>query len=229
MFVARFVTNKLQPLTVDFLLASNISEGESLRANAKRYYEVFNRIPACNQELTVVSFKNSLDDECSLRKSLAKTLPKSMEELKARMKKYARAKEDTQGTKAPKQEKRNGSLKRGRGNIGFNRNQPYYRAPEKIPGEFMRKSLTKYCAYHNEDGHLTQGCRALKTRLEDLVRQGHLRDLVDETRTKEKHARLPQAPATPPWPPPQQADGPRVINVIHSKVNENEVLGIPKE
>ncbi|KAF5933962.1 hypothetical protein HYC85_030133 [Camellia sinensis] len=42
MFMARFVMNKLQPLRVDSLLVLNISEGESFRAYAKMYYEVFN-------------------------------------------------------------------------------------------------------------------------------------------------------------------------------------------
>ncbi|XP_028083215.1 uncharacterized protein LOC114284494 [Camellia sinensis] len=87
MFVVRFGTNKLQPLRVDSLMAQKISEGEGLRAYAKRYYEVFNRIPGCNQELAVVSFKNGMEDDCTLRKLLAKTLPKSMEELMARIEK----------------------------------------------------------------------------------------------------------------------------------------------
>ena len=90
----------------------------------------------------------------------------------------------------------------------------------------MGRSLGKHCAYHNEDGHITQRCRALKAHLEDLVRQGQLRDLVDETKTKEEQARLPQAPTAPPPPAPQpQVGGPRVINVIHSKFNENEIRG----
>ena len=77
-------------------MALNISEGESLRAYyTKGYYEVFNHIPACNQELVVVSFKNGLDDECSFRKSLARTLPKRMEEIMAWIEKYARVEEDT--------------------------------------------------------------------------------------------------------------------------------------
>ncbi|XP_028117970.1 uncharacterized protein LOC114315568 [Camellia sinensis] len=87
----------------------------------------------------------------------------------------------------------------------------------------MGRSLRKHCAYHNEDGHLTQGCRALKAHLEDLARQGHSRDVVYKARTREEQARLPQAPATLPPPALQlQVDGPRVINAIHSKVNENE-------
>ncbi|XP_028067171.1 uncharacterized protein LOC114269978 [Camellia sinensis] len=166
MFMARFVTNKLQPLRVDSLLALKIDEDESLRAYAKRYHEVFSRIPACNQEMVVVSFKNGLEDECPLRKSLAKTLPKSMEELMARIKKYVRAEEDTPGIKVFKREKGNDSPKRARGNTIVNRqkvelraaqavttvfkipvhkalerirNQPYYRAPESSRRVYGKK------------------------------------------------------------------------------------------
>ncbi|GMP27251.1 hypothetical protein CsSME_00003323 [Camellia sinensis var. sinensis] len=128
MFVARFVTNKLQPLRVDSLMAMRISEDEGLRAYAKRCYEVFNRIPECNQEVAVVSFKNGLKDNCPLRKSLAKTLPKSMDELMVRIEKYDRAEEDVPGTKAAKQEKGNGSPKRGRGNNGSNKQEIGLRA-----------------------------------------------------------------------------------------------------
>ncbi|XP_028067932.1 uncharacterized protein LOC114270608 [Camellia sinensis] len=119
MFMARFVTNMAQPLRVDSLLALKISDGEGLKAYAKRYYKVYNRILACNQELAVVSFKNGLDDNCPRQKSLAKTLPKSMEELMSQIEKYARAKKETQGKGTPKQEGRNGSLKRDRGNTGI--------------------------------------------------------------------------------------------------------------
>ncbi|XP_028093907.1 uncharacterized protein LOC114294000 [Camellia sinensis] len=168
MFEDKFVTNKLQPLRVDSLMALKIGEGESLRAYAKRCYELFNRIPGCNPKLAVVSFKNGLEDDCVLWKSLAKTLPKSMEELMARIKKYARVEEKTSGTKAPKQEKRNGWPKQSRGNTGFNRqeiglraaqvvttvfripiykvlerirNQLYYRTLEKIPDKFWEEAL----------------------------------------------------------------------------------------
>ena len=53
----------------------------------------------------------------------------------------------------------------------------------------MGRNVGRRCAYHNEEGHPTQGCRALKEHLEDLVRQGHLRDLIDEARTREEQAR----------------------------------------
>ncbi|GMP58624.1 hypothetical protein CsSME_00022225 [Camellia sinensis var. sinensis] len=136
MFVASFVTNKLQPLRADSLMALRIGKDESLRAYAKRYYEVFNRIPGCNQELAVVSFKNGLNDDCLLRKSLAKTLPKSIEELMARIEKYVRAEEDMPGTKASKQKKRNSPPKRGRDNTGYNSQETGLRAAQTVTTVF---------------------------------------------------------------------------------------------
>ena len=160
-----------------------------------------------------MSFKNDLEDEGPLQKSLAKTLPKSMKKITKRIEKYAKAEKDTPGTKTTKQEKKNDLPKRDRDNTGFNRqettlrvaqavttvfkisvnkvverirNQTYYKAPEKIPGEFMRRSLGKHYVYNNEDGHFTQGQRALKTQWEDLVRQGHRRELINEAKTREQ-------------------------------------------
>ena len=169
-------------MKVDALMALKIAMDEGLRAYAKRYYEVFNRIPECNQEVAVVSFKHDLKDDCPLRKFLAKTLPKSMEALMARIEKYARAEKDASGNKETKQEKGNGSPKRSRGNNGPTkqeigqrttqtvttvfripihkvldqiRNQPYFRTPAKAPRDFMGRRLGRHCAYHNENGHMT--------------------------------------------------------------------------
>ncbi|XP_028099145.1 uncharacterized protein LOC114298725 [Camellia sinensis] len=72
---------------------------QSLRAYAKRFYELYNWISTCNQELAVVSFKNDLEDDCLLQQSLAKTLPKSMEDLMARIEKYACEEDDKKSKK----------------------------------------------------------------------------------------------------------------------------------
>ena len=139
--------------------------------------------------------KNGLKEDCSLRKSLAKTLPKSMEELMARIEKYARAEEDTSGNKEVKQEKGNGSPKQGRGNNRFSksetelrskqavttvfripihkvldqiRNQPYLRAPAKTLGEYMGRNVGRRCAYHNEEGAPNLGLQSPKSTLRGL-------------------------------------------------------------
>ena len=83
-----------------------------------------------------MSFKNGLKDDCPLRKSLAKTLPKNMEELMARIEKYARAEEDTSGTKETKQEKGNSSPRRDRGNNGSNKQEIGLRTAQAVTTVF---------------------------------------------------------------------------------------------
>mgnify|MGYP003702788069 CR=1 FL=1 len=59
-----------------------------------------------------------------------------MEELMARIEKYARAEEDTPGTMAPKPEKKNGSPKRGQGDGGYNKPEKGFRAAQAVATVF---------------------------------------------------------------------------------------------
>ena len=54
----------------------------------------------------------------------------------ARIKKYSRAEEDTSGTKEAKQEKGNGSPKRGRGNNGSSKQETELRATQVVTTVF---------------------------------------------------------------------------------------------
>ncbi|XXG79913.1 hypothetical protein AAC387_Pa09g0880 [Persea americana] len=40
------------------------------------------------------------------------------------------------------------------------------------------RDQSKFCAYHKQNGHRTEECKALKAHLETLVKDGHLRDHV---------------------------------------------------
>ena len=69
-FYSRFITcNRiLQPL--DSLLSMTIREGESVKAYAKRYWEMFNEIDGNFDEVAIRTFKVGLPPEHGLRKSL---------------------------------------------------------------------------------------------------------------------------------------------------------------
>ena len=62
-----------------------------------------------------------------------------------------------------------------------------------------------YCAYHREKGHLTENCRTYKGFLEELVRNRHLRQFVDDTKHKQQQDHTPK---------PKVPIG--IIEVIHS-------------
>jgi len=40
---------------------------------------------------------------------------------------------------------------------------------------------SKCCQYHRNYGHTTEGCQALKDKIEELVKAGHLRKFVKTT------------------------------------------------
>ena len=40
------------------------------------------------------------------------------------------------------------------------------------------------CSYHEEKGHRTENCKSLKTFLDQLVRNGHLKKFVDQEKTR---------------------------------------------
>ena len=58
--------------------------------------------------------------------------------------------------------------------------RPY---PIKTPNKYRNKD--KFCAYHNEAGHTTSKCWALKDVIEELIRRGRLRDYVVRLRDQQ--------------------------------------------
>nr|XP_027102795.1 uncharacterized protein LOC113724047 [Coffea arabica] len=52
------------------------------------------------------------------------------------------------------------------------------RTPPEIPGRRDRRNSSLYCAYHRDVGHETEDCNDLKREIENLIRQGHLKQFV---------------------------------------------------
>ena len=72
-------------------------------------------------------------------------------------------------------------------------------------GDLASRESKPYCTYHKEKSHLTENCQAYKGFLEELVRNRHLRQFVDNTKPKQQqdNASKPKDPI-------------RIIEVIHS-------------
>nr|XP_027123348.1 uncharacterized protein LOC113740056 [Coffea arabica] len=52
------------------------------------------------------------------------------------------------------------------------------RTPPEIPGRRDRRNSNLYCACHRDVGHETEDCNDLKREIENLIRQGHLKQFV---------------------------------------------------
>ena len=69
-FCSRFITCNRVPQPLDSLLSMSMREGESVKAYAERYWEMFNEIDGDFDEVVIKTFMVSLPSEHGLRKSL---------------------------------------------------------------------------------------------------------------------------------------------------------------
>ena len=69
-FCSQFITCSRVPQPLDSLLSMTMREGESVKAYAERYWEMFNEIDGDFDEVAIRTFKVGLPSEHGLRKSL---------------------------------------------------------------------------------------------------------------------------------------------------------------
>ena len=60
--------------------------------------------------------------------------------------------------------------------------QPFFKWPRPMTTDPSSRDQSKFCAYHKQNGHRTDECRSYKFHLENLVKEGHLRDYIKEGR-----------------------------------------------
>ena len=58
------------------------------------------------------------------------------------------------------------------------KNEPFFKWPNKMAGEPKRRNQNLYCHYHQDHGYTTEDCRNLWDHLEQLVREGKLKQLL---------------------------------------------------
>ena len=49
------------------------------------------------------------------------------------------------------------------------KNEPFFKWPNKMARNPMRRNLNLYCQYHQDQGHITEDCRNLWDHLDQLV------------------------------------------------------------
>ena len=87
---------QLVPQSLNSLLSMSMREGESVKAYAKRYWEMFNEIDCDFDEVAIRTFKVGLPPEHGLKKFLTGKHVTSLCQLMDRIDKYKRIEDDQQ-------------------------------------------------------------------------------------------------------------------------------------
>ena len=95
-FCSQFITCSKVPQPLDSLLSMTMREGESVKAYAERYWEMFNEMGGDFDEVAISTFKVGLPSEHGLRKSLTGKPVTSLRQLMDRVDKYKRIEDDQQ-------------------------------------------------------------------------------------------------------------------------------------
>ena len=98
------------------------------------------------------------------------------------------------------------------------KDKPYFEWPWKMPGDPATREDKPYYSYHKERGHLTEQCRAYKYHLEHLVKNGHLKQYVDESKNPHQAIEAPRNTV--------KASAPvGIIDVIHYRTTNHDQKG----
>ena len=66
------------------------------------------------------------------------------------------------------------------------KDDPSLKWPEKMKGDPNKRNQNKYCHFHRDHGHDTDECFDLKQQIENLIRQGKLRNFLGRDYKDEK-------------------------------------------
>ncbi|XP_065629979.1 uncharacterized protein LOC136067698 [Quercus suber] len=78
------------------------------------------------------------------------------------------------------------------------KDEPSLKWPEKMKGDPNKRNRNKYCRFHRDHGHDTDECFDLKQQIENLIRQGKLKNFLGRDRKDEKlKAKVEDSPRPP--------------------------------
>ncbi|XP_030923102.1 uncharacterized protein LOC115949986 [Quercus lobata] len=158
-FGARFITCSRVSRPLGSLLSMSMREGETLKAYSDIYWEMFNEIEREYDDVAISTFKAGIPAEHDLRKSLIGKPVTSP------------GPANTQAVNAVFREPVQQVLEK-------NKNELFFKWPNKMAGDPMRRNQNLYCLYHQDHGHTTEDCRNLWYHLDQLVREGKLKQLL---------------------------------------------------
>nr|XP_023877869.1 uncharacterized protein LOC111990313 [Quercus suber] len=129
-------------------------------------------------EVAIGSFKLGFPTKHSLRKSLTGKLVISVCQLMDRIDKYKRVKEDQQQGKGKDKAVNTVFRKPVHQVLEKIKNEPFFKRPNKMVGNPERRNHNLYCQYHHDHGHTTEDCKSLWDHLDQLVREGKIKQFL---------------------------------------------------
>ena len=78
------------------------------------------------------------------------------------------------------------------------KDDPSLKWPEKMRGDPNKRNRNKYCRFHRDHGHDTDECFDLKQQIENLIRQGKLKNFLGRDNRDEKMKRKMEESSRPP-------------------------------
>ena len=94
------------------------------------------------------------------------------------------------------------------------KNEPFFKWPNKMMGNPKKRNRNLYCQYHRGHGHTTEDCRSLWDHLDQLVREGKLKQLLHHSSSLGGQTDTRLERENPPRPPLG------TINVIFGRLAE---------
>ncbi|GFZ05267.1 hypothetical protein Acr_17g0008390 [Actinidia rufa] len=117
--MAQFVINTKAPKAVGSLLTLKKGKNESIRNYSKRYWETYNEIEECSEEMAVASYKLGLAPRDRLWENLTLDPPTNLRDLMSRVKMFAQLEDDVRQAK-----KAEGKVGRGEATVEKQRDGP---------------------------------------------------------------------------------------------------------
>ena len=78
------------------------------------------------------------------------------------------------------------------------KDDPSLKWPKKMKGDLNKCNRNKYCRFHRDHRHGTDECFDLKQQIENLIRQGKLRNFLGRDHKDEKFKRKVEESSRPP-------------------------------
>uniref|UniRef100_A0A2N9IFY5 Uncharacterized protein n=1 Tax=Fagus sylvatica TaxID=28930 RepID=A0A2N9IFY5_FAGSY len=140
-----------------------------LKSYSARYWETYNEIDLCGEDLAVRQFKFGLPTGCKIRQSLTKKPPLNMTDLMSRKEQAQCKPRQPEPVIKESFEAVNTTFKEPIFKILPQiKDKPYFVWPPKMGGDLASRESKPYYAYHREKGHFTENCRTYKRFLEEL-------------------------------------------------------------